>query len=665
MKLKTFLSIVLSASMILGVLGGCDSSAIAGISQSGTAVDLISAQSSSDSARPRTPATLDLTGATQITLSGSSISVEGSGAEVDGSVVTITAGGVYAVSGTLEDGRILVNAGNAEVTIALNGADITCSYGSPLYVYSAKTATVHLVAGMENTLTDGADYTFADNLSSAADEEPNACLYSKDDLVIEGAGTLTVNANYNNGITSKDTLEVYDGTIIVNAVNHGVSGKDSNAIDSVTLTVSCGGDAIRSTNNSDETLGWVKVSNSELTLTAEDDGIQAETSATLSSGTYSITSGGGCSVSPREDASAKGVKAGTDLTLTSGVYVLDCSDDALHANGNVTISGGVYTISTGDDAIHADGDLAVSAGTLDIQTCYEGLEGTNVTVTGGNISIVSSDDGVNAAGGTDGSGFGGHGMGNAFTPGGGDDAITISGGTIRILAGGDGLDSNGTLTITDGTIVVTSTGNGDSAIDYDGSCSLAGGVLFAAGSGNMMQTPGGDGSCVLSVGFGQILDAGTCVQFSGDGYEYVFQLTGRASSLLFSAPELAAGGVCTISYGGEYSGQIDNGLCTGGDYSGGTVLTELTLEEGLTSYGQTGGMGGGRGGMGGQKQQPQDAGFPPEGIAPDDGEDFVREQRPAGSGGRGDRPDDTALTPAKPAPDNAAAGEANVTEQAG
>lgn len=98
---------------------------------------------------PRTPAVLDLSEATAITLSGTEAQVEGPGASAEGGVVTITAGGVYAVSGALEEGRIIVNAPKAEVTVALNGADITCSYGSPLYIYKAGTAAVHLVEGTD------------------------------------------------------------------------------------------------------------------------------------------------------------------------------------------------------------------------------------------------------------------------------------------------------------------------------------------------------------------------------------------------------------------------------------------------------------------------------------------------------------------------------------
>lgn len=224
----------------------------------------------------------DQSGATQITLSGNSASVEGKGAVAEGGVVTITDGGAYTASGSMDDGRIIVNAPGKDVTLALNGVDITCSYGSPLYVYKAGTATVYLAEGTENTLTDGDTYTYDDKYSSAAEDEPNACLYSKADLVIAGAGKLDVTANYDNGITSKDTLVISGSTISVSAVDNGINGKDSNTIEGAVITVSCGGDAIRSTNNTDGSLGWIQVSDSTLELTAGEDGIQAETSLSIS-----------------------------------------------------------------------------------------------------------------------------------------------------------------------------------------------------------------------------------------------------------------------------------------------------------------------------------------------------------------------------------------------
>ena len=634
----------LSAALMLGLLSGCGQSGETAEISAGEAVQTLSL-SGSDSAEPRSPAVIDLSSATVITLSGGTASVEGTGAQADGGVVTITAGGVYDVSGTLDDGRILVNAPGQDVTVALNGADITCSYGSPLYIYKAGTATVHLVEHTENALTDGASYTFADSLSSAEEEEPNACLYSKADLVMEGAGSLTVTANYNNAITSKDTLAVYDLTLDVTAVNHGINGKDSNTIDSASVTVTCGGDAVRSTNDTDTSLGWVSVSNSTLRLTAGEDGIQAETGATVCSGDYTITTGGGNTAALEEDASAKGIKAGTELVLSSGIYTMDCSDDAFHTNGDLTVSGGVYTVSTGDDAFHADETLTVSGGTMDILTSYEGLGGSDIAISGGTIQLTASDDGVNAAGGMDGSGFGGRGMGNDFPVAGSSHTLTISGGDLFVNAGGDGLDSNGSISMTGGTVQVFSTGNGDGALDSDSGLTLEGGTLLACDAGRMTGTPRDPAQCTVSINFGTTLEAGTCVELSGQDRSFVFRLAAPAATLLFSSPDLEQGGTYTVSYGGDYTGGEMYGLCSGGTYSGGTELTALTLTDMLTSYGDSG-MGGGKGFMDGGKgamgggKDFMDGGQMGEGRAPMEG----------GRGNRGDFPAEDGAPP-RPAPE--------------
>lgn len=568
----------------------------------------------------------DLAGATAITLSGGGAAVEGEGAEAEGGVITITSGGVYTVSGSLEEGRIIVDAPEAEVTLALTGADITCSYGSPLYICRAGRAAVYLAEGTENALTDGAVYTFDDPYSSAAEEEPNACLYSRADLVIEGAGSLTVTANRSSGITGRDSLAIYDSVLSVSAVSHGVTGRDSAAIERASVAVACGGDAIRSTNGEDGGLGWISVSDAALELTAGEDGIQAETALTLSGGSCTVVSGGGSGAAPSGDTSAKGLKAGTALTLNGGVYDLDCSDDAVHSNGDVTVSGGVCTISTGDDALHADGALTVSGGEITVLASYEGLEGAAVAVSGGTIRITASDDGVNAADDSGSGGFGGS----------SDCRIELSGGYLAVTAGGDGLDSNGTIHMSGGTVIACSTGRGDGALDCDGAFTLTGGTLLAVDGGGMSQGPGQAGQYTAAVRFDSLLPAGTHVCLEGEGRSFVWELPVSGSFLVFSSPELAGGGTYTLSYGGEYSGACADGLCSGGVYSGGEVLTELTLEDYVTRYGDpgVGNAGGGPGaGMGGGPWGGR-GGTPPDGAVPE----TPPEGEMPGNGGMGGAP---------------------------
>lgn len=571
------LSIIISAALLAGCLSACG--------ESGTATG----GSSSDE---NTAATVTGGDATTIALSGQSATATGTGAEVSDGVVTITAGGTYVVTGTMTEGRILVNAPKEEVTLVLQEASITCSTGSPLYVYKSKATTLYLPEGTASTLTDGADYTFSDSYSSAEEEEPNACLYSKSDLVIAGSGSLTVNANYNNGITGKDTLFIQKASVTVTAVNHGINGKDSLTIKNADITVTSGGDALRSTNDSDPTLGYLVITGSALKLTAGEDGIQAETTLTISGGTATVTTAGGAGQSISDDTSAKGLKAGTQVTVTGGTFQLNCCDDAIHSNGDVTISGGNFTIATGEDGIHADDTLSISSGTIDITRSYEGLEGAKVLISGGKISVVASDDGINAAGGSDQSGFGGFGFAPDAFGGSGDYLIRISGGVVTVNASGDGIDSNGDIEVTGGELYISGpTSNGDGTIDCDGSATITGGIVVAAGSTGMAEnfgTASTQGSILVNLSG----SAGQTITLKDSDGNILASFTPAKAfgCVVVSAPGVAQGGTYTIAAGGAST----------------TVTMEsLIYGSGMGGFGGMGGGMGDPGNMGGGQQPPQ------------------------------------------------------------
>ena len=548
-------SILLCLALLFSLLSACGSEAIP--------------SSASEEPTEQTQAPAPDTGdATDISLSGSGASVSGSGAAAQDGVVTISEDGTYALSGTLADGRIVVNAPGAEVTLLLQNADITCSYGSPLYVYKAACVTVYLAADSQNVLTDGESYTFDDALSSASDEEPNACLYSKADLILAGTGSLTVNANYKNGITCKDTLCIEQATLHVTAKNHGINGKDSCTVTDATVCVVSGGDALRSTNDTDASLGFIRITDSDLTLTSGEDGIQAETALTISGGSCTIVAGGGSSASLAQDASAKGLKSGVSLLVSGGEFLLDCADDAVHTNGDAEISGGSFSISTGDDGIHADGSTRISGGSIDIAKCYEGVEGTAVEITGGEIRIVSSDDGINAAGGADQSGFGPR--QDSFT-GGSACYIDISGGTIYIDASGDGLDSNGTLNVSGGEIYIDGpTSDGDGALDYDGTGTITGGTLVAVGANGMAMNFGADstqGSILLNLSG----SAGQTVTVRDSSGSVLLSYTPAKDyrSVVVSCPGLTQGETYTVSAGTQEATVTLDTLIYGGGMGGG------------------------------------------------------------------------------------------------
>lgn len=500
--------------------------------------------------------------------------------------ITVTKGGTYTVTGSTKDGRVLVNAPKETVTLILQNVDITCTEGSAIYVYKSKETRIYLPESSTSTLTDGSVYTFNDEFSSSEENEPNACLYSKSDLIIYGSGTLNVNGNYNNGITGKDTLNISDSKISVNAKNNGINGKDYLAAKNAEIGVTSGGDGLRSTNDTDTTLGYISLENVKVSISSSEDGIQAETVCLIKSGTFEIVSGNGADGKISSDASAKGIKAGTLVEIQDGIFDINSCDDAIHSNGNVTVSGGAFVIRTGDDGIHADDTALISGGKITIDKCYEGIEGAKVNISGGEISVTASDDGINAAGGRDESGFGA--FSDRFSSS--DCGITVSGGRIYVNASGDGIDSNGFLNVSDGEIYVDGpTSNGDSALDFDGSASITGGTVIAAGSSGMAQNFGSgstQGSILLNVNG----TANSKIEIADNSGNVLasFLPSKNYSCVVISCPELKKGETYTVTAGG--------------------TETSVTLDSLIYGTGQPGGGQGGPMNGGGQNGNPMNGG---------------------------------------------------------
>jgi hypothetical protein len=549
-----------------------------------------------------------------IALAGDAIILEGEGASVDGSVVTITSAGTYSISGTLTDGQIIVDTEDEEtVYLILEGVDITCSTGAPIYVSNAEKTVITLADATENTVTDGASYVFEE----ADSDEPDAAVFSHDDLTINGGGSLTVNANYKNGITSKDDLKITGGTITVNAVNDGIKGRDSIAVLDGTITVNAGGDGLQSNNDEDAEEGYVVIEGGIFDITAGLDGIQAQTSLTVSGGELTIVAGGGSIDSSGGSAwggpgmegnpnqtteSAKGLKAGTDLTIMDGVIQIDSLDDAIHSNDSITIDGGDILLASGDDGIHADAVLTINGGDLNITRSYEGLESVVITINDGTIHLTASDDGINASDGSGDAAFGAQPMQGA-APGGfesGDNYLYINGGYLFVDANGDGIDANGPIEMTAGTVIVNGpTNDGNGPLDYLGTFNISGGYLVAVGSSGMAEAPSTT-STQYSVmyNYASAQAAGTVVHIETESGQDVltFVPTKQYQSVLLSSPELENGLTYVVYSGGSSSGTLTDGLYSGGTYTGGTQVASFTIASMVTSAGSA--VGGFRGGPG-------------------------------------------------------------------
>jgi len=508
-----------------------------------------------------------------ITLNGSSISESSDGAEASGSTLTISSAGNYAgnysFSGTLSNGQIIVNAGDDDlVRLILNGVDITCQNSAPIYIKNADKVIVIVNDGTENTLTDGSSYTYDE------DEEPNA------DLTVYGEGKLTLDANFNDAINCKDGLIVDINKLVISAIDDGIRGKDYLIIKDGTISIDAGGDGLKSDNDEDDTRGYIEILTAKLDITASGDAISAYTDVLIEDGTFDLVTNGSSTSS-----STKGIKSGVNIVIGSGTFDITCNEDAIHSDQTVTINGGTYTISASDDGIHADYDLAIYDAYVTITKSYEGIESTsgNMYIEGGTYVINSSDDGLNVAAGGDsmsGGGFGKSATSSSYT-------MYLNPDNLAIYAQGDGIDSNGSVEVSGGNIIVhgpTSSGNG--ALDYDNTFKQNGGVLIAAGSSGMAQAPSSSSSQnSVSLVFRSSQSANTVyhVESSSGDELFTFKSSKTFQTLVFSSPDLKKSTSYVLYTGGSVSGDSFCGYYTGATYSGGTQKTTFTISSTVSS----------------------------------------------------------------------------------
>ncbi len=525
-----------------------------------------------------------------VTLKGNSIEVSASRpVYVSGSKIVIRSAGTYRITGTLNDGQIIVNTKTTGVVkLILNGVRIDCSTSSPICVLDAEKVEVFLEAGTQNFVSDASVYVFG----SPGVDEPNAAVYSRSDLTISGTGSLTVDANYNDGVASKDGLVIESGTIAVSSVDDGIRGRDYILIKNGVLDLDVGGDGLKSDNPENATLGYISIENGMLDIVAGGDAIAAQTNVLITDGNFNLKTGGGSGVAVGANLSAKGIKGGASLTIENGIFAINSADDAVHSNGAITINGGSLTVSTGDDGIHADASITINNGEIDIKKSYEGIEAPVVTINNGNIHVVSSDDGVNM--GVDSGIIPGNNLpGQRFSIYSGSYYLYINGGYLSVDATGDGLDSNGAIVMNGGVVIVQGPASDmNSALDHV-AFNITAGYLVASGSSGMALPPG-DLSKQYSVmmNFQTANQAGTLVSVrTSNGTEvFTFRPTRRYQSVVFSMPSLSLGSTYDVYVGGSHTGILKDGLYLGGTYTPGTKYTSFTITNKVTRIGPSGGF---------------------------------------------------------------------------
>ncbi len=295
----------------------------------------------------------------------------------DGADLSITEAGVYVLSGTAKNVTVYVDAADEDkVWLVLDGLTVTNEDHPCIYVKSADKVFVTTASGSDNTLTVTGDFATDDG------SKMNAVIFSKDDLCLNGLGTLTISSS-DNGIVSKDDLKVTGGTLAVTAENTGLKANDSIRIADGNITVRAENDGLHAEYDEDDTVGYIYIAGGSLDIEAADDGIHATTILQVDAGTISVTA-------------LEGLEA-TFVRLNGGTITVNATDDGINAAEKSTaytpaiiFAGADVTITMGrgdTDAVDANGSILVSGGTINITAQSAFDYDTAAWHTGGTIIV--------------------------------------------------------------------------------------------------------------------------------------------------------------------------------------------------------------------------------------------------------------------------------------
>lgn len=518
----------------------------------------------------------DRQSAASITLSGSTAQSNGSGVSINNATVTISKEGCYLINGELEDGQIIVDAGDSDkVQLVLDKASIHCSTGSAILVRNADKVKVTLAADSENELSDGTEY-------QTDDDNPDAALFSKDDLVINGSGSLTVQGNYKHGIAGNDDLVITGGRLTVNSLSHALRGKDSVAILDGTFVLTSQKDGIQASNTEDSTKGWVQIDGGNFTIQSSGDGIQAETNLSIYDGSFTITSGGGAvngadhtenrgggfgrpggnrpdsangqtspemssqpaecgqtpSEMPSQPAEGEQSSSGNESDYSELIFDPDDFDDTSTDDSDTTVSTkgikagnalliqqGTFVIDSADDAIHSNYSVTIDGGSFQLSSGDDGIHAeAYLNINGGTTTIAESYEGLEAA------------------------QIHISGGTTQVSSSDDGLNATGgsSFELVDGLLVLKDISSSDTEQTFGGrggmfevedNCdiTISGGTVLVFGSSS-----GGEGA--LDYTGSSSISGGTLVALGSSGMAQSMEPDDSHATLMVTWDEVQPAG---------------------------------------------------------------------------------------------------------------------------
>lgn len=431
--------------------------------------------------------------------------------------VTISTEGSYLIKGESVETQIIIDC-SKESKVQLIFDNISMKLNeSVIVVEQCDKVFITMVDDSLNTLSS---FLVGDDLYY------DAVIFSKEDLTINGNGSLLIEGDNSNGITSKDELRIIEGNYVIDVAKNGLEGND-----------------------------YIKIANGEFDITGN-NGIKCDNSDDLLLGNLYVENG-----FFKLNSMNNGLNINGDIEIVDGEFLITSQQDGIHSNSNIVIYEGNYVINVEDDGIHADNNLTILGGTLNLASCYEGLEGKSIDIHGGDIDIYCNDDGINAAG----SYLGEEGV-----------YINVTGGNINIDGNfeSDGFDSNGDITISGGIIMISgTTDTRDTVLDYDNNGTISGGIFIATGSSGMTTQNFDTNSTQSSILI--LLDEfqdGEIILYDDSGsILYEFTPVKTYQSILISAPYLSVGNSYVIKTPLDYYEiTLENYLYTEGSISGGT-----------------------------------------------------------------------------------------------
>ena len=443
------------------------------------------------------------------------------GVTVSDGVITITKAGNYKLTGTYE-GQIKVEAADSDmVRLILNNATITNSTGAAINVVEADEVVIYTASGTTNTVSDGSSY------SDTASGSPDAAIYSKSDLTLAGEGTLKVEGKYEESIHTTDGLVIASGTLEVSAANTGIKGKDYVDILDGTITVTATKDGIKATNDTDGNRGWVRLSGGTVNISAGDDGFKAERVLEISGGTLNITQAN------------EGIEA-QYINILDGTVNVTSSDDGINASYSTTTTTESTTATSTNQSAQGNQNSAPQAPSGSAGQAPAGGQAPSGTVGSGTTGQPPAGGGMHG-------GMGGGGGTFEVV----DATINIAGGTVTVNANGDGIDSNGTATLSGGTLIVNGpfTG-GNASLDTNGDLLLNGATVTAGNAGDMFEAPSTNStSGYVKISNVSNLSAGTTVQVADSSGNVVanYKVTNSNTALiLVSSSKITKGQSYTV-----------------------------------------------------------------------------------------------------------------------